>query len=168
MVTGPEDVVTQDPARIDDTGTGTGIGTGSLGALLDTLTALTTELEALLAAERERLIARDWDAVLNLSTAKESLVQRLQAQARELEAVCGGQPPGDTLARAGLSVAYAELRDRSARLQRANRESRALLDHHRARVDTALRLMNRGDAIGLYGRDGYAGAGSSSRRLASA
>lgn len=139
-----------------------------LRAALDALTPLADELGGLLARERERLVARDWEAVLRLADEKDRLVQRLQSQSRELENACGGRPAEQAFAAAGLAEAHAVLRDHAARLQHANRESRALLDHHRARVDTALRLMNRNDAVGLYGRDGYAGASRPGQRIASA
>lgn len=139
-----------------------------LRAALDALSPLADELGTLLAAERERLVARDWEVVLRLADDKDALVQRLQTRTRELEQACEGRTPEEAFAAAGLSDAHASLRERAARLQHANRESRALLDNHRARVDTALRLMNRNDATGLYGRDGYAGTGNTRQRLASA
>lgn len=139
-----------------------------LSAALAALVPLADELGALLATERERLIARDWEAVLRLADDKDRLVQRLQAQTRELEQACEGRSPEEAFTAAGLGEAHAALREHASRLQHANRESRALLDHHRARVDTALRLMNRNDATGLYGRDGYAGASRPGQRIASA
>ena len=139
-----------------------------LRAALDALTPLADELGTLLAAERERLVARDWEAVLRLADDKDRLVQRLQVQTRELEQACEGRSPEEAFAAAGLAAPHAALREHAARLQHANRESRALLDHHRARVDTALRMMNRNDATGLYGRDGYAGAPRPGQRIASA
>lgn len=129
----------------------------------------TDALTALVAAERERLVARDWDSILTLSADKETQVLRLQTLARELEQLCAGQPVLDTLAAHGLASAHGVLMDAAARLQRANREARALLDHHQARVGAALRLMNRADAAGLYGRNGHAGtSGALRQRLASA
>lgn len=139
-----------------------------LRAALDALTPLADELGGLLATERACLVARDWEAVLRLADDKDRLVQRLQAQTRELEQACEGRTPEQAFTAAGLGDAHAALRAHAARLQHANRESRALLDHHRARVDTALRLMNRNDATGLYGRDGYAGAIRAGQRIASA
>lgn len=147
---------------------------------LDSLLALTDQLGRTLATERERLVARDWDAILKIAEDKDSLVQRLQAQSQEFEKTCAAAM-ADTAApsllamldAAGLGAAHATLRMRAAHLQRANRESRALLDHHHARVDTALHLMNRADApsssrLGLYGRDGYGRLGGTGRRLAEA
>jgi flagellar biosynthesis/type III secretory pathway chaperone len=139
---------------------------------LDSLLQLTHELGRTLAAERERLVARDWDAILQLADEKDGLVERLQAQSQEFEKSCATAMSGSSspsllamLDAAGLGAAHATLRMRAAHLQRANRESRALLDHHHARVDTALRLMNRSDApssssLGLYGRDGYYARGA--------
>ena len=140
---------------------------------LDGLLQLTGELGRALAAERERLVARDWDAILHLAEEKDGLVQRLQAQSQEFEKACAAalsvMPGAKTLLAmldaAGLGAAHATLRMRASHLQRANRESRALLDHHHARVDTALRMMNRADApssssLGLYGRDGYYARGA--------
>ena len=147
---------------------------------LDSLLQLTDQLGRVLAAERERLVARDWDAILHLADDKDSLVQRLQAQSQEFEKGCasaitdgGAASLLAMLDAAGLGAAHATLRMRAAHLQRANRESRALLDHHHARVDTALRIMNRADApssskLGLYGRDGYSRLGGTGRRLAEA
>ena len=142
--------------------------TARLRAALDAITPLADELGVLLGAERERLVARDWEAVLRLADDKDRLVQQLQARTRELELACAGRSPEAAFTAAGLSDAHAQLREHAARLQHANRESRALLDHHRARVDTALRLMNRHDTAGLYGRDGYAGSSRPGQRLASA
>lgn len=138
---------------------------------LDGLVQLTEELGRVLATEHERLVARDWDAILRLAEDKDQLVLRLQAQSQEFEKTCAGAASATTatllqvLDAAGLGSAHAALRERAAHLQRANRESRALLDHHHARVDTALRLMNRADApssssLGLYGRDGYYARGA--------
>lgn len=138
---------------------------------LDSLLQLTDELGRVLATERERLVARDWDAILHLAEDKDRLVQRLQSQSQEFEKACAGATSGTAttllqmLDAAGLGPAHAVLRERAAQLQRANRESRALLDHHHARVDTALRLMDRADApssssLGLYGRDGYHARGA--------
>jgi flagellar biosynthesis/type III secretory pathway chaperone len=146
-----------------------------LRGALDSLLQLTDQLGGLLAAERERLVARDWDAILRLSEDKEKLVQ-----SQEFEKSCAAAAADSAAASvpamlesAGLGAAHAALRTRAAELQRANRESRALLDHHLARVDTALRLMNRADAapssrLGLYGRDGYGRIGGTGRRLAEA
>ncbi len=142
-----------------------------LSSGLDSLLQLTEELGRVLATERERLVARDWDAILHLAEDKDRLVQRLQTQSQEFEKACAGAVSGATtsllqvLDLAGLGAAHAVLRERAGQLQRANRESRALLDHHHARVDTALRLMNRADApssssLGLYGRDGYHARGA--------
>lgn len=138
---------------------------------LDSLLQLTGQLGTLLSTERERLVARDWDAILRLAEDKDGLVQRLQAQSQAFEKECESAMSGDSftlpavLEAAGLGAAHASLRQRAAELQRANRESRALLDHHHSRVDTALRLMNRADApssstLGLYGRDGYVTRGA--------
>lgn len=131
-------------------------------------TASATELEALLTQERERLMARDWEAILQLTQDKERLIQRLQSQGRELEQLAAGQPLATVIENAGLTPAKAALHDQAARLQRANRESRALFDHHQSRVGTALRLLNRGDNAGTYGRSGYTGAGRLSQRIAQA
>lgn len=150
------------------TGAPTGDATTRLRAALDALSPLADELGGLLASERERLVARDWEAVLRLADDKDRLVQRLQQRTHELVQACEGRPPEEAFARAGLGEAHAALREHAARLQHANRESRALLDHHRARVDTALRLMNRHDSTGLYGRDGYAGSSRPGQRIASA
>jgi flagellar biosynthesis/type III secretory pathway chaperone len=126
-------------------------------------------LSDLAACERERLLARDWDAILRLCEDKHAQVQRLQTLARELDALCAGQPVAEVMAAQALSEPYGRLLERAAQLQRANREARALLDHHQARVGTALRLLKRGDSTGLYGRNGHAGApGSLRQRLASA
>lgn len=131
-------------------------------------TASATELEALLTQERERLVARDWEAILKLTQDKERLIQRLHGQGRELEQLAAGQPLASVLETAGLSAAKAALHEQAAHLQRANRECRALFDHHQARVGTALRLLNRGDSAGTYGRSGYAGPGRLSQRIAQA
>lgn len=139
---------------------------------LDSLLQLFDELGRVLASERERLVARDWDAILRLAEDKDRLIQRLQAQSQEFDRTCAQAAPGTpreslatVLEAAGLGPAHAALRERAAQLQCANRESRALLDHHHARVDTALRLLNRSDApssasLGLYGRDGYYARGA--------
>lgn len=157
-----------------------GANTARLHGGLDSLLELTDELGRTLAAERERLVARDWDAILQLAEQKDSLVQRLQAQSQEFEKACANAIAATAapsllamLDAAGLGTAHATLRMRAAHLQRANRESRALLDHHLSRVDTALRLMNRSDApssssLGLYGRDGFGRMGGTGRRLAEA
>lgn len=142
--------------------------TQRLHANLLAQTALADELATLLAAERERLVARDWDAILRLTEDKAALIQRLQMQSSELELMAAGKPIADFVAAHGLSAVHAALVDRAARLQRANREARALLDHHQARVDSALRSMNRGDATGVYGRNGYAGTGNLRQKLAAA
>lgn len=141
-----------------------------LGRNLAAQNAAVDTLAGLLAAERERMLARDWDAILVLCAEKETAVQQLQGLAREFEALCGGRPASEVSAELGLTTAHARLLDQAARLQRANREARALLDHHQARVNTALRLMNRTDVAGLYGRHGQAGMGAGvlSQRLASA
>lgn len=131
-------------------------------------TALADELATLLAAERERLAARDWDAILRLTEDKAVLIQRLQVQSSELVQLAGGKPIGEVIAAHGLQPVHAALIERAAHLQRANREARALLDHHQARVGSALRSMNRGDAVGVYGRNGYAGTGSIRQKLAAA
>ena len=161
-------------ARLD------GAAVAHLRSGLDTLLELTDQLGRVLAAERERLDARDWDAVLRLAEDKDGLVQRLQAQSQEFQKGCDAAVADlaspsllEMLDAVGLGAAHATLRMRAAHLQRANRESRALLDHHHARVDTALRLMNRADAsspsrLGLYGRDGYGRMGGTGRRLAEA
>jgi flagellar biosynthesis/type III secretory pathway chaperone len=160
------------PSRTTDSPALDGTVGARLRSGLDSLLQLTNELGRTLAAERERLVARDWDAILQLADEKDGLVQRLQAQSQEFEKSCAaamsGSPGGTLLTMldaAGLGAAHATLRMRASHLQRANRESRALLDHHHARVDTALRLMNRSDApssssLGLYGRDGYYARGA--------
>lgn len=137
-----------------------------LHANLSAQTASANELETLLAQERERLIARDWEAILQLSEAKERLIQRLAALGRELEELAAGRSILSLIDAAGLSPQQSALSEQATRLQRANRESRALLDHHHARVGTALRMLNRGDGAGTYGRSGYAGTGRLSQRLA--
>lgn len=141
-----------------------------LGSNIAAQRAAAESLAALVAAERERMLARDWDAILRLCTEKETAVQHLQALAREFEQLCAGRPVSEVVAAHGLADTHALLLDQAARLQRANREARALLDHHQARVNTALRLMNRTEAAGLYGRHGQAGVGAGvlSQRLASA
>lgn len=131
-------------------------------------TALADELATLLAAERERMVARDWDAILRLTEDKAALIQRLQVQSAELAQLAGGKPIADVIAAHGLGSVHSALVERAARLQRANREARALLDHHQARVGSALRSMNRGDATGVYGRNGYAGTASLRQKLAAA
>jgi flagellar biosynthesis/type III secretory pathway chaperone len=164
---------TETPSALD------GAVVARLRSGLDSLLQLTDQLGRVLAVERERLVARDWDAILQLVEDKDSLVQRLQAQSQEFEKCCASAITGSGAASllamldaAGLGAAHATLRMRAAHMQRANRESRALLDHHHARVDTALRLMNRADApssstLGLYGRDGYYARGAASATTAS-
>lgn len=142
--------------------------TQRLRANLGAQTALADELFTLLAAERERLVARDWDAILRLTDDKAVLIQKLQAQARELEQLAGGKPLDELIAAHGLQDVHSALIERAAVLQRANREARALLDHHQSRVGSALRTLNRGDGTGVYGRNGYTGAGRVSQRLAAA
>lgn len=142
--------------------------TQRLHANLLAQTALADELSTLIAAERERMIARDWDAILRLTEDKAALIQRLQVQGRELEQLAAGQPVADVIAKHGLTAVHQSLVDRAARLQRENREARALLDHHQGRVDSALRTMNRGDGSGVYGRNGYTGNGRVSQKLAAA
>lgn len=137
-----------------------------LRANLAAQTASAHELETLLAQERERLTARDWEAMLQLSETKERLIQRLAAFGRELEELAAGRSILSVIQAAGLSAEQAALSAQAERLQRANRECRALLDHHQNRVGTALRLLNRGDGAGIYGRGGYAGLGGLSQRIA--
>ncbi|MGQ0699757.1 MAG: flagellar export chaperone FlgN [Panacagrimonas sp.] len=127
-----------------------------------------TELEVVLGSEREQLITRNWDVVLRLSADKNRLVQQLQSLGRELDEITAGRDLQAVLVEQGLKDACAALHDQAARLQRANREVRALLDHHQTRVGTALRLLGRGDAAGTYGRNGYTGTGRVSQRLAAA
>lgn len=142
--------------------------TQRLHANLLAQTSLADELSTLIAAERERMVARDWDAILRLTEDKAKLIQRLQVQGRELEQLAAGKPVAEVIAAHGLTDVHQTLMDRAARLQRANREARALLDHHQGRVDSALRSMNRGDGTGVYGRNGYAGNGRVSQKLAAA
>lgn len=142
--------------------------TQRLHANLLAQTSLADELATLIAAERERMVARDWDAILRLTEDKAKLIQRLQVQGRELEQLAAGKPVAEVIAAHGLTDVHQMLMDRAARLQRANREARALLDHHQGRVDSALRSMNRGDGTGVYGRNGYAGNGRVSQKLAAA
>ncbi len=137
-----------------------------LRANLAAQTASANELEVLLAQERERLIARDWEAMLKLSESKERLILRLAAFGRELEELAAGRSILSVIEAAGLSAEQAALSNQAERLQRANRECRALLDSHQNRVGTALRLLNRGDGAGTYGRTGYAGLGGLSQRIA--
>lgn len=126
------------------------------------------ELEAMLGEERQVLIARDWPAVMRISEDKNRLVAQMQNLGRELDPLCAGKSPREALAQLGLSHEHAQLLNLADRLQRANRESRSLLDHHQRRVGAALRLMNRGDGGNTYGRNGYAGIGRLSQRLAAA
>lgn len=142
--------------------------TERLRANLAAQTTNASELETLLSQERERLIARDWEAVLHLSEHKERLIVRLSAQGRELAQLAAGDAINTVLDANGLSSMQAALHEQAARLQRANRESRALLDHHQSRVGTALRLLQRGDGAGTYGRSGFSGNGRLSMKLAQA
>ncbi|MGQ0530693.1 MAG: flagellar export chaperone FlgN [Panacagrimonas sp.] len=129
---------------------------------------IASELEALLGEERRGLIARDWPAVMRISEDKNRLVAQMQNLGRELDPLCAGHALREVLARLDLAHEHAQLLNIADRLQRANRESRSLLDHHQRRVGTALRLMNRGDGGNTYGRNGYAGIGRLSQRLAAA
>lgn len=141
--------------------------TDALRQSLTTQLRLATELEQLLAEERARMTARDWEAVLRLSERKTQLVAQLQAASRP------GAAPGSPALRAaaasaGLDTLHDELARCAERLLRANRACRALLDHHQTRVDTALQLMNRGPAAGIYGPAGRRATGRVSQRLAAA
>ena len=127
-----------------------------------------TQLETLVLRERAALVARDWDAILLLCDQKNDLVLRLQSLARDFDQGIAGRTPADVLAPLGLLAAHQDLMNQAAQLQRANRESRTLFDHHRAKVGTALQMMNRGDATRLYGRNGMAGNGRLSNPLAEA
>lgn len=139
-----------------------------LRANLATQAALAAELETLLSQERSRLMARDWDAVLSLCEDKNTRVSRLAILGRELDTLAAARPLPALLDALGLGAARAAMQEQATRLQRANRECRALLDHHQARVGTALRLLDRGTSAGTYGRNGYAGGERLSQKLAAA
>lgn len=139
-----------------------------LRARLTAQSGLATELEGMLGRERGHLMSRDWDAVLSLSEDKNQLVARLQILANEITELAAGKSLPELLDSLGLGSTQAEMQEQATRLLRANRECRALLDHHQARVGTALRLLNRGPSVGTYGRNGYAGNGRLSQKLAAA
>lgn len=142
--------------------------TERLRANISAQTRIAGELESVLGEERRVLIARDWAGVLRISEDKNRLVVQMQNLARELDQLCAGKSLTELLTRLGMGKEHLLLMGLSDRLQRANRESRSLLDHHQRRVGTALRLMNRGDGGNTYGRNGYAGIGRLSQRLAAA
>ena len=142
--------------------------TERLRANISAQTRIAGELESVLGEERSALIARDWPNVLRISEDKNRLVVQMQNLARELDQLCAGKSLTELLTRLGMDKEHLLLVSLSDRLQRANRESRSLLDHHQRRVGTALRLMNRGDGGNTYGRNGYAGVGRLSQRLAAA
>lgn len=139
-----------------------------LRANLAAQAAQATELEALLGRERGQLMARDWDAILAAIEQKNGLVGRMQALGAELTELVAGKPLPALLDSLGLGAARSATQEQATRLLRANRECRALLDHHQARVGTALRLLDRAPSAGTYGRNGYAGNGRLSQKLAAA
>ncbi|WP_420465840.1 flagellar export chaperone FlgN [Panacagrimonas sp.] len=135
---------------------------------LDAQYALAEELDALLLQERERVQARDWPAVLAISRDKVTRVQRLQKLATDLQLQAAGNALPAWLRSLDLDAELDRLALLAARLQRSNRESRSLLDHHQARVGAALKLLQRSQGPGLYGRHGQASTGRISRVLAAA
>lgn len=135
---------------------------------LDTQYALAAELDRLLHHERERVLARDWPAVLSVSHDKEARVQRLQKLVAELQMQAAGQPLQTWLRSLNLDADLDRLSTLATQLQRGNRESRGLLDHHQARVGAALKLLQRTQGPGIYGRHGHTATGRVSRVLAAA
>ncbi len=136
---------------------------------LDAQQVAAEALDQLLQREREAILARNWQALLESSRSKEVAVGRLQALQAELRGLAGGDR--DLPARIdalGLGAERQRLKDAAERLQRANRESRTLLQHAQARIGAALQVLQRGAGPALYGRHGQTGIGRTGRVLAAA
>ncbi|MGQ0621257.1 MAG: flagellar export chaperone FlgN [Panacagrimonas sp.] len=141
--------------------------TDRLRANLAAQTVATQDMDALLFREREGIGASDWPAVQGVAAEKLTVAARLQNLMRELLFLTA-DAPGTRLNALGLKNEWAALLDAARRLQGVNRESRVLLDRHRARAGAALQVLNRGDSTPTYGRHGTAGFGGLRQKIASA
>lgn len=136
---------------------------------LDAQQAAAEALDQLLHREREAILARNWQELLESSRSKEAAVGRLQTLQAELRTLAGGDD--DLPARIdalGLGAERQRLKGLAERLQDANRESRTLLQHAQARIGAALQVLQRGAGPTLYGRHGQTGIGRTGRVLAAA
>lgn len=138
-----------------------------LRANLGAQTVAAQDMDALLTRERERIGARDWPGVQGIAAEKIAVAARLQNLMRELLALTS-DAPGTRLSALGLQNEWTALLDAARHLLGANRESRVLLDRHRARAGAALQVLNRGDSKPTYGRHGVTGFGGLRQKIAAA
>jgi len=126
------------------------------------------EIEDLIEQEQAALRVRAWPQVQAHALAQAGPVQRLQNLHRDLLVQAGTRTPAEHVQSLGQEAAWNDLLASAARLQQANRESRALLDAQQSKVESALRLLRPGSESSLYGRNGRRGLSAPSLRLASA
>ncbi len=130
--------------------------------------AAIAELERLVTTEQSALRARDWSKVESLANEKQGPVTRLQNLYRDLLVQAGRHAIGDIVGANGVWQSWTDLLDAAARLQRANRESMALLEAHKGKAESALGLLRPSADARLYGRNGRTGLSAGTQRLASA